>query len=436
MDYYYHDIQRLDWGFGNPNVTATLIAMLAVAMLGAGLVWKRTYWLALLGASGLMIAMIHTLSRGGLVAFLAGAIVLFIAIRPKLNRIQLISLCLCAVSLVAYAQYIGGAGRFVQGIAGVTDRSITNRWLIYKSVPKMIVDAPQGWGMGNAPDTYHQWYQPEGRSEIYLNLVNSHFSWLVEWPWWGRILYGLAWTMLALLLWPPKENKVSGIALGVWAAFFVAASFSAMAHRVSMWVFPIVILAATIPHLWLTRRKISKKAMLLSSLVPLTAYAAVFIAAPIFGDPIEIHHDSGITVIGSPDASERIALIGIDKKILGERYGHRIREFIASHPDTSITVCPLSQPLTQHFDRLVFVGDAFKMASSISADQKFLLNPPSPPANLDLSETSSTTVILGEFNPSTAGYAWAAASEKHPQIEVVEIPGAGVYLEYWTDDVK
>lgn len=436
MDYYYRDILRLDWGFGNPNVTAALIAILAVATLGAGLVWRKTYWYALPLTAALMVAMIHTLSRGGLVAFIAGVVALFVAIRPKLSRASLISMGLSALFLVVYTQQIGASGRYIQGINGSEDRAISNRWLIYKNVPKMIADAPQGWGKGNATDAYHQWYQPEGRSESYLNLVNSHFTWLVEWPWWARFLYGMGWTMILLALWPSGESKASGISLAVWVAFFVAASFSSVAHRPWMWALPaVVLIAALIPRLK-RRRGISRNTLLVGSLVPISAYASVYIAAPILAEPTLIHHADGMTIIGSTKASKTIALVGIDNKILGERYGHRIREFVGSHSNTNVTVYHSEMPLGQSFNQIVMVGNTHERFNTFPASQIFLLNPTQPVKNHDLSKSISTTVIWGSFNPSPAWYAWLAESEKNQQLQIVKIVGEGLYLESWLNEIN
>src|ERR1043165_8475617 len=75
---------RLDWGFGNPNKTATLIAtiMLAVWVLPklASFASQRMnelfFWLTLTLSVTLGVPLILTESRGGIVAFLAGLMVL------------------------------------------------------------------------------------------------------------------------------------------------------------------------------------------------------------------------------------------------------------------------------------------------------------------------------------------------------------------------
>jgi hypothetical protein len=69
-DIFFNGTWRMDWGFGNPNKTAAFIAILMIAVWILAYIHKWGFWIALVAFTGLGICLIHTMSRGGLVALL------------------------------------------------------------------------------------------------------------------------------------------------------------------------------------------------------------------------------------------------------------------------------------------------------------------------------------------------------------------------------
>ena len=65
---YFNGIWRMDWGLGNPNKTAALIAILMVAVWGLAYVRKWGFWVAITLFMALGGCLVHTFSRGGLIA--------------------------------------------------------------------------------------------------------------------------------------------------------------------------------------------------------------------------------------------------------------------------------------------------------------------------------------------------------------------------------
>ena len=72
QEFFYNGVKRLDWGFGNPNITAGLIATLLMAVWGLAFIHRYGFWPALVGFTALGICLIQTASRGGLVAAILG----------------------------------------------------------------------------------------------------------------------------------------------------------------------------------------------------------------------------------------------------------------------------------------------------------------------------------------------------------------------------
>ncbi len=115
------------------------------------------------------IALIHTYSRGGLIAAFAGLIpVIIFAPRPW-PRSRIIAIVGSIWIIVGSSLYLQAHERYMQRV-GQEDRSITNRLDIWKSAPDMIFGCPSGLGIGKAEEAYMNWYQPMDRSE---NLSNA-----------------------------------------------------------------------------------------------------------------------------------------------------------------------------------------------------------------------------------------------------------------------
>jgi len=159
-DFFFNGIWRMDWGFDNPNKTATLIAEIIIAIWGFSYIKKWGWWLALISSCILGGCLIHTFSRGGLIAALIGLLILVI-----FNYLRAFSLAkfiatgITVLIVSIYAIYLTAPDRYAQGILK-EDLSINNRIMLWKMAPAMMLDAPGGWGIGNSGNAFMRWYQP------------------------------------------------------------------------------------------------------------------------------------------------------------------------------------------------------------------------------------------------------------------------------------
>src|ERR1700722_5010575 len=100
-DSLYHSVWRMDWGLGNPNKTAALIATLMIGAWGLAHFRKWGFWVALSLFTGLGACLILTLSRGGLVGLVLGSsFVLAWMRRPLSTRHHIAVIIACAILAV------------------------------------------------------------------------------------------------------------------------------------------------------------------------------------------------------------------------------------------------------------------------------------------------------------------------------------------------
>ncbi|HRJ72364.1 MAG TPA: O-antigen ligase family protein [Terrimicrobiaceae bacterium] len=430
---HFNGIWRMDWGLGNPNKTAALIAVLMVAVWAVAYVHRNGFWMALGLFFGLGICLIHTFSRGGLVSAAAGAGVLLIFAPRPWQRRRVIGVCMVLGLLVVFACMIQAPERYGQGL-GEEDRSITNRFDVWKSAPAMMADAPGGWGWGNAGEAYMQWYQDPGRRETYRTLVNSHLTWMVEGGWLLRFAYVFSWLVVLMLCVPMRGNPWMSVLLAVWVTFGVAATFSSVAETLWLWLGPgAALLAALIVRM---RRR---------SLPEAKAWAAAGGCAAVVcgmlwlfgawsaGPAIRFSH--GVVFLGS---SEPDYWLVPDRKILGKYYGRTLRHSRqrANHPETSIAIVPSVLVIPEKgAGKIIVAGggtdEEWRSLQAFAGSRRIVLLAPDrqPFATKHSEPRPSVRAVFGEFSQSRVLASWQAAGNA----EIIR--GAGDYLPKWSEIV-
>ncbi len=340
--FFYRGLPRWDFGLDNPNKAAAILACLLIVLLGLSLKSVKTgqtcfdtfrrwiRWCCGLLAAGVGFALVHTFSRGGLVAFLAGAGVLFLGSWKKPYKLTRWIPALFAALVIAGATlWTGLAGRMARS-APSADASVGNRLAIWRSVPAMMVDAPGGWGRGNAGDAYMGWYQPLSSHLRYRTLVNSHFTWLIEMGWLGRIGYvcGLAFLFATGIV----RLRVRGdpIPLAVLTSFATSAFFSSVAEE---WLVCAVPLALTLPALKSFVFDATTRMRWVSVMAALLAGCALLGAAAVAGtlfmpeESIPLHKSADGTRLIVGDGTPSAWVICDSAAMGGPTFGRLLRGF-------------------------------------------------------------------------------------------------------------
>ena len=437
---------RLDWGLGNPNKTAALIGVLMVGVWILPCVHRHLFWLALTFFTGLGICLIATASRGGLLATALGVGIMLCWVRKPWQPAYLIGSVLAVWTIVGMAVWLEATHRFTQGI-GSEDKSISHRFELWRVAPRMMVDAPGGWGFGNSGAAYMQWYQPVDRTEGYRTLVNSHLTWLVELGWIGRLFYVLAWITVLRLCWPetskPPKNTPYWITicLGVWVSLLVSAWFSSVAETPWLWVVPTAGLIATLVWRWRAKQWPGWRTWMAAALGSCAVLVIIFMLGVETSERIRLRYYDGRTVLGNiPDPNMWVVT---STEVLGQNYGRTLRQYLAAadrpRPASAISIGFVQrinklQPPEVRAKILVVAGghDNIQLAQLTTlagnCSRLILLNPSFYPQDLKAYTQLSvkTEVITGEFSQVPIS-AWTEAT-KH---SIQNVEGSGEFLPRW-----
>ena len=433
MDFYYHGAWRMDWGFGNPNKTAVFIACLMLAVWLAACFWRRGFWLALPISTALAYCLVNTYSRGGLLALLAGVAMLLIWAPRPWPRARAIAAVVATWIVALFMIHAKAETRYGQGLFS-DDQSIDSRFVVWRHFPEMLSAAPWGWGWGRAGDAYTQWYQPPNQSINYLNLLNSHFTWMAEGGWAFSLFYMVAWFAVILLCWPEREGAMRAVPLAVWTAFGIGAFFSHVEDSIWLWLLPLLFLCSAVGARFRWKRWPAWRSIGWSGFVSASA-VIVLIGFGCVTAELPIKAENQAVVIGH---GRNKLLIYIDRGVMGKLYGHTLRKYWRESGENLsgqtyiITETP-GYPAPADFSQMIVCG---RMAQTVripaelpGTSQFILINPECFPEEMkwDASVTTKARVYFGEYAQGSSRSAWETCAGVHYLV----IDGAGDFVPTW-----
>jgi len=416
----------MDWGLGNPNKTAALIAILMVAVWSFAYLQKRLFWVALVLFSGLGVCLVHTFSRGGILAAFCGLLPLLIFIKTPWPRGRIVGVIVAFWVIIGASIYLQAHQRFGQGVVQ-EDRSISNRLDLWKYAPTMMVDAPAGWGIGKSGKAFMEWYQPLDRNEPYRTMVNSHLTWLVEFGWLGRFLYLVGWLFVFAICLPDRRSHWLAIPFGIWLTFFVSAIFSSVAEEPWIWVVPVLALLSAVG--W--RIKTACWPQPATWIFPPVAAASLLLLVPILWQGTEIQRTKSAVVVGEGTPSVWVVA---DEKVLGSGYARTLRAHWMGMNSICVGIVSDAKELPSLEDATLILTGMFTSAPSETDREKLagaasilVVNPavfPQEFGNLEDLD-GKLTVAIGDFAQSPASIAWTRDLKAH------RIAGVGDFIPDW-----
>ncbi len=414
----------MDWGLGNPNKTAALIALLMTAVWALPLVKRWLFWAALPIFTGLGVCLMHTMSRGGFLATIAGmSAILWRLPRPwPRNHVRAVAI---AVSIILVgAVMLQASTRFAQSWK---DRSITNRFDIWKTVPRMMVDTP-----GNA---YCSWYQPLDRTEEYRTLVNSHFTWLVEFSWPLRFLYIFGWLTVFILCLPRSRQVGFSVALGTWLVLFIASTFSSVGEEPWLWIIPGISLLAVLIARFRQRLWPTRQAWPFAAIVSLAMLVALYTTGVNTSSALQIHAALNGSVRVGGSAPKLWVLV--NSSAAGHTYPRALREYYdatKNAPAIGLAASVSGLPDLGGCKLVVLGGCSHEEWQSLrgpiqQCEKLVLIAPNVVPAELNLASgiLDKSTVVFGEFTQLFNVSAWSGIGQSQ------RIEGVGDFFQNWPE---
>ena len=312
--------------------------------------------------------------------------------------------------------------------------SVGNRLAIWKCVPSMMADAPGGWGFGNAPTAFKDWYQDPDFNEDYITLVSTHLTWLPEFNRWEQLGYVAAWALAFRLTWPdrrkrkPKDDeakpcRLSSVPLAIVTAFFTANCFSLVADVWQVWPVPVFAVIGMMAMRWSAHTWPRPLEWALWAGIP-CATLMVVIAAYSGRSGYRVF-DQGNTVILGRGGNTLVIAVGADAK----ESARKLRStFDAAHgAGTMIWTKTPAAVSADHPVALAILGHPVReqIRPLIEKAPRILVFAPQyvPEELFAPADLKKVTAYTGEFSGSSATEAWRATGRAETLVGTADFVG-------------
>lgn len=427
---------RFRAGFLNPNCGAVLMASLALLCLWPALFLRRR-GLRLAGAAGTLVfgvLLFLTYSRGGMLGFAVGATMqVFCLLFAKGGRWRKASV-LSVLVLVVVVALLAALSSW-----GGLRRGHDRRDDVWQAVPRMMADAPGGWGETTPGRAFIDWYQPLNERYVTWTLISDHLTRMTALGWTGRGLWVFGWLgALTLLIAFALRTGGNALPASQWAALAVPAVFNPVLLKWTLWVVPV---ASCVLFFRARPWRAWKFYAALLAIPAVLAGLVVVVLAGVGGGMPRTAGDPSVRVDGN-----RVLVNGEnptrwfvdDEETCGwVRAAKEVRVFYRAVPSApALGFVRSLDDLPPKMHRLTLAGrfgrlylEAWKKGTAPRATELVFLSPQFAPGEVpaDLQKASQVMMIVGEF---AARYKEVYGEGPFPEWVGVS-PGAEQYIPGW-----
>lgn len=355
-NYFFNDQLRWSLLWDNPNHAGAFLATLIPWLIFAGCISlfyakKRStasakYSLFALSFTLFIFeifsyyALVKTYSRGAIAGLLFGLVtVLVLFLRQhKITKETFVPISLRSVIFFAFIFTTTLSDRFSPDfVAG--DKSVLNRFDIWKGALSLIHIDPFGWGWEQSGASFMNWTQPIDRHEGYFSVLNSWLTIAVEL---GLVFF---FFILSFSIWiifrgirlsreesSPGKKWIILPALASLLAFFTASLFNNVLLRPSLWIVPGISLLVLL--IIILRKRFSLKELSAAFTLSAICCIALYIGGSMQKTDCFIRKtDDGIFISNrDSDANTPLVSFASDSVIFGETYGKEIRRLVNQSP--------------------------------------------------------------------------------------------------------
>lgn len=444
---------RLQFPFGNPNRNAALYGELALFLLGCALAARSSRFrfpllaLSVLAGGGLVLSG----SRGAMLGTAVGLATLLLVrvdivcclLKSRWVRIALIAI----VALFAAWLCFEKTHFLTRGFRGGSSWSNQLRTEIWANAPKMMVDAPGGWGsagdiqIGRA---YLDWYQPLHVVALTGSLISDHLTRLAGYGWFGRWLYLFGWFALFLAAIALAKRKREPLPLGLVLMFGITAWFNPIFSEKTLWIVPVLALVGFVRE-WPLRKLgvYGICAVVAAVLAGGTLYGLWAYGSAANRDTVRVTYDDGAVKVKSSNPS--VWTVDDGGPALGGLLSSKdIRLYYQFNPhaDGIGYVRDVSYLPKHGVKKLVLGGKAGDVwlrhitsdeeARRVLPEEVVFISPPFPFAAIPspLFQMAKVRYLVGEFCTWYQPKEYAASP-----VGVEIVPGCEMYIPGWLDYV-
>ena len=435
---------RLKLFFRGPNQAATFVSFLLLVFAGLSMSAGRTsVRLAFASVASVFLVMLAlTASRSGIVATAAGLAAEFACIGRARGWLTakriLIGALVCMLALGGAMATFYISSRSAKGDA----KSDATRTELWSAAPRMIHDAPWGWGGRiSSGRAYVDWYSEGKRWTGRFNLISDHITALAAYGWIGGAAYLFCWIAGILLLLRFAWNGLSAIPAAVWISFATAASFNVVWADKALQFCAFSSLVFLLPGI--RKVRLSHFAMPVAS----GAVVSMAIMASIVafgcccrGDGVSVHFDGKRVVLNGDDP--KVFIVDDGEALGGASTPNEIRLSykIGRSAEAVCYLKSIDDVTWGKVRRLVLAGAAGQEfiekldECDANADGTFplpreivFLSPQFPPSAIpvELRAKSDVRLVIGEF----AARYWKEYVDPPKWVTIVR--GAEVYIPGW-----
>ena len=421
----------------NPNHSAVLFASIVLIAFAVFLYASRK-WAIILGFVGIVLSGWIFLKIGARAAFGALFLGMFVMwclrFRRSGGRWRLWTLgCLGAVLAVFFV--LGGAiGRLS---VKFEDRGSSWRKEVWSMTPRMMVDAPWGWGETPPGRAYGDWYQPLKSITVTPTLTSDHLTHMVGLSWFGRFAWGFAWFALLAVLFRFSWYGGSPLPLALFLMLAASAMANPILHKTSLWLVPLASLGLVARSCPQRAWRDLKLPLIIAGVLALMLVGGFYFSGLYASRDakLTIHTDSKSVFVGS---STPAVWVVDDRYTLGWLFAPKeLRYFYKSVPNArAMGYTEKIAAVPKRVHRLVIAGKlcrdyikAWVKGEAPRAEELVFISPgfglkEVPPR---LMTSCRFQMVVGEF---AARYV-DVYGELEPSDNVALAPGAEVYIPGW-----
>ena len=428
------DSSRIRLWFDNPNKAGLLFAEISLAALA--FLFCTPVWLRIVGVVVSLVSfvgLVQTSSRGALLALLCGIVAMCLVRIKSLFSVKRMFVVVSVVTVAVGCLFASGQfERLGKNLFNEGQRE-TSRLTVWKELPRMMADAPGGWGFGQSARAYIDWYQPQSVC-LLKNMISDHLTFLVESGWPLRFAYVFLWLAIGSVLAWLAVRGASPVPMALVVAFAVAGCFNPVVFVPELWLIPVMaILGLAILRFRDCFAKNTLVPVSIAGLLAVIATVGVYFWGTSASPQMHVHKVGGAVYLNGENPS--IWVVDDDYVLHGGYWwltGHELRGAIeSSKSSVSLGYVRSVSDLPKDVGAVVLLGEAGRdflaLQNRPSAKKVLFLSPPFPwqsiPATL-LSQSEVSFVVGGVAARRVIG-------DATPPSWVTIVPGSELYIPNW-----